>query len=424
MNILMMTNTYLPHVGGVARSIERFSIRFRELGHQVKIVAPEFDHMPAYEKNVIRVPAIRHFNHTDFSMALPIPHNLEQLNTTFSPDVVHTHHPFLLGATALRFAHSHGLPLIFTHHTRYEDYTHNVPGDSPWMKRFVQKLATNYANLCDEVFVPSESIEKVIKNRGVVTSTSVVPTGVDMSQFDVGNGQRFRQRLGIPDDAFVIGHVGRLTAEKNMPFLVRSILRYFQSNQPASDVRVVIVGSGPEAEHIQSAFNDAGLSEHLFLAGVLGGTDLADAYHAMDVFAFASQSETQGMVLTEAMATGIPVVAVDAPGVRDVVVDRKNGCLIPTQDETLFANALAYIIENEQAQYRPMCQHAIRTAEDFSIQHTADLALSHYARLVNSNLVHRNNDYTAWVETVHLLSSEWELLKSTAKSASEAFDES
>ena len=146
MNILMMTNTCTPHVGGVARSVERFTSEYRRRGHRVLVVAPIFENMPSQEVDVVRIPAIQHFSGSDFSVVLPIPAFLISAVEAFEPDIVHSHHPFLVGGTALRIAHLHETPLVFTHHTMYEQYTHYVPGNSAVLKRFVIKLTTSYAN--------------------------------------------------------------------------------------------------------------------------------------------------------------------------------------------------------------------------------------------------------------------------------------
>jgi len=116
--------------------------------------------------------------------------------------------------TALRIARYRELPLAFTHHTLYEQYTHYVPADSPTFKQFVIELAIHYANLTDQVFAPSESIASLVKEREVNAPISVIPTGVDMKRFRYGEGRGFRSTLGIPEEAFVIGHVGRLARRR------------------------------------------------------------------------------------------------------------------------------------------------------------------------------------------------------------------
>ena len=222
----MFTNTYTPHVGGVARSVSAFAAAYRARGHAVLVVAPELDGQPADEPGVLRVPAVQHFNGTDFAVPLPVPGLLHAALVDFQPQVVHAHHPFLLGDTALRVAAYRDLPVVFTHHTQYEQYTHYVPGDSPAIRRFVTQLSTDFANLCDCVFAPSESVAAIIRQRGVIAPLQVVPTGVDTAAFAQGDGAALRESLEIPKTAFLVGHVGRLAKEKNLDFLAEALARF------------------------------------------------------------------------------------------------------------------------------------------------------------------------------------------------------
>ncbi len=134
MTFSMCTNTFTPHVGGVARSVEQFTDQFRQRGHRILVVAPEFPDIPAKESGVLT--AVQHFNGSDFSVPVPIPGMLHAALDRFRPDIVHSHHPFLLGDTVLRISASRNIPVVFTHHTQYERYTHYVPGDSELLKRF------------------------------------------------------------------------------------------------------------------------------------------------------------------------------------------------------------------------------------------------------------------------------------------------
>ncbi|HSG05034.1 MAG TPA: glycosyltransferase, partial [Nitrospiria bacterium] len=294
MKILMFTNTFPPHVGGVAHSVASFMEDYRRLGHRVLVVAPIFPGTPAKEKGIVRIPAIQNFNGSDFSVRLPIPSFLFPKLDGFEPDVIHSHHPFLLGDTALRVAAWKKAPLVFTHHTMYERYTHYVPGDSPQMKRFVKELSTGYANLSDAVIAPSESIAEILRGRGVETPITEIPTGVDLSEFEKGDGEGFRRRHGIPEDAFVVGHLGRLAPEKNLVFLARAMNRFLKRDPTA---HAVIAGSGPIQEELKRIFAKGGNSGRCHLIGTVLPADRTHAYHAMNVFAFASQTETQGMVL-------------------------------------------------------------------------------------------------------------------------------
>lgn len=411
MNILIFTNTFTPHVGGVARSVEAFTEEYRRRGHRVLVVAPEYADMPQDEVGVVRVAAIQNFNASDFSVALPLHADLSYTLDDFQPDLVHSQHPFLLGMTALRVARYRELPLVFTHHTLYEQYTHYVPGDSPALKRFAIDLATRYANLCDQVFAPSESIQTLLRQRGVTKPIAVVPTGVRVEHFAHGDGGVVRREMGIPEDAFVVGHLGRLAPEKNLEFLAHAVAG-FAGRHP--QVHFLVIGAGPSELAVRAIFADAGMEKRLHVAGVLGQQRLADALHAMDVFAFASKSETQGMVLTEAMAAGLPVVALDAPGVREVVEDGQNGRLLRESTPAAFSAALQWLAGLPPEHVRGLKQHARATAEAFSMPRSADKALACYAAIRSSAYTGASEEERSWEDVLTWIKTEWEIIKSVA----------
>lgn len=421
MNIVMVTNTYAPHVGGVAHSIAAFSEEYRRRGHRVLIVAPEFPNQDERETGVVRIPAIQNFNGSDFSVVLPIPGLLIDALDAFRPDIIHSHHPYLLGMTALRNARYRKLPLVFTHHTLYERYTHYVPGDSPALGRFVVELATRYANLTDQVFAPSESIAALIRARGVTTPVAVVPTGVALERFDAGDGAACRRRFGIPRDAFVVGHVGRLAEEKNLGFLAEAVAD-FMAGDPAA--HFLVVGKGPSSAHLSAVFTRAGLDERLHLAGTLVDAGLADAYHAMDVFAFSSQSETQGMVLTEAMAAGIPVVALDATGVREVLRDGREGRLLLEENPRAFAEALRWLRALDPRRRQRLQAAARDCARRYAMPAMAGRALDLYRALLARSDGDRRAEYEQWQGTLGLIlgliGAEWDIVKGMAGAAGKA----
>lgn len=410
MNIVLMTNTFTPHVGGVARSVEAFAKAYREKGHKVLIIAPEFADLPDNEVDVIRVPALLNFNASDFSVALPVSMGLSDTIRDFDADIIHSQHPFLLGMSAVRLARVFNLPLVFTHHTLYEQYTHYVPGDSPAMQQYVIELGTLYANMADLVFAPSESIRDMICSRHVKATVAVVPTGVQVDRFCNGDSTAFRNKLNIPDEAFVVGHMGRLAPEKNLSFLARAVSQFLKENPKAV---FLVVGVGPSEQEIRTLCITAGVEDRLFMAGVLQNQDLADALNAMDVFAFASKSETQGMVLTEAMAAGNPVVALDAPGAREVVRDTINGRLLMKEDIPEYVEALSWVYEKNAAQKQELIQSAREMADEFSIDATADKALFYYEALINERREEWEEETDSRIEKLlRYIGAEWDIIKS------------
>ncbi|MEZ5492381.1 MAG: glycosyltransferase [Gammaproteobacteria bacterium] len=417
MNIVLVTNTYTPHVGGVARSVEAFRREYLALHHKVIVIAPEFEGMPTHEENVLRVRAIQNFNASDFSVVLPVPKGLTQTLEEFGPDIIHSQHPFLLGMTAIRIARMMKLSLVFTHHTLYEQYTHYVPGDSALLKKFVVELATGYANLADQVIAPSESIRDLIIERGVKTPIEVIPTGVNVQNFSNGDGKTCRASHDIPDESWVIGHMGRLALEKNIRFLTGAVELFMKRHRNSY---FLVVGEGDKGEFIENQFARAGLGKRLVLTGKLEGKNLANAMNAMNVFAFTSKTETQGMVLTEAMAAGLPVVALDAAGAREVVRDGINGRLLKDASEKDFSSALAWVYDRNASERDELIEGARKTAREFSMVRSAEKALTCFARVQRRCRPEAQDEEKAWEFLLGRIKNEWEIIRNLASAGDKA----
>lgn len=422
MKICLMTNTYLPHVGGVARSVSTFASEYLRLGHEVLVVAPSFsgpDLPPRQEAIVERVAAIQNFNGSDFSVRLPLAATLSDRLDRFAADIVHSHHPFLLGDTALRIASNRSIPVVFTHHTRYEDYVHYVPFASPALRKAAIELSTEYANLCDGVIAPSASIANLIRRRGVTVPIAIVPTGIDTAAFARGDRRRARQRLGIPDNAFVVGHVGRLAPEKNLRYLAEAVGSALE-RRPAA--RFLVVGTGPAESILRDAFDGRGIGDRLVLAGSMTGRRLHDAYKAMDAFAFSSKSETQGLVVAEAMAAGLPVIALRASGVREVVRDGRNGFLLPDRAPAAeFAERIHQVMKRQALQQR-FSSAALETAAEFARERCARQALDFYEQIRQATRRQRLlTERSPWLMLQRRIEIEWDLLTRNARAVTTAF---
>lgn len=419
MNICMFTNTYIPHVGGVARSVQAFSTDLERLGHRVLIVAPEFpeaDEVDDVGPETIRVPAIQNFNGSDFSVRIAVPFLIKKAVDSFEPDIIHSHHPFLLGDAALRVARRRKRPLVFTHHTLYERYTHYVPMDSPGMKRFVINLSTSYADMCHAVVAPSRSVADLIRKRGVQTPITEIPTGVDLRFFASGSGQALRSEHHIPGDAPVLGHLGRLAPEKNLDYLAEAVILCMKERE---DLRFLVVGDGPSRAGIKTRFQEEGLASRLVAPGTLSGHSLADAYAAMDLFVFSSTSETQGMVLAEAMAAETPVIALDASGSREVVVDTENGRLLAADTSIEdFARATLRLL-NDSSALALARKRALKTARSLGREACAARLVSLYESVLAGETTAsglKEAPFAPWEALLESIKAEWDLItqKTTA----------
>lgn len=405
MNILMFTNTFVPHVGGVARSILTLRGELERRGHRVNVVAPSYPGFRHDEPGVLRIPAIDGAAGSDYALPIPLSRHIRDEVEAFAPDVIHTHHPFLLGDTALRMAASLGVPAVYTYHTRYEFYLGSaLRADGARLKRMARGVVDGFADLADAVIAPSESLRDLLIARGVTSPIRVVPTGIDLDRMKRGDRDGMRARLGFSDADFVVGHLGRLAEEKNLGYLARAVAVFLRS-QPQG--RFILSGHGEMLGGIRDTFEQAGVGDRVQVLDVLEGDDFASFYAAMDVFAFTSLSETQGLVVTEAMAAGTPVIALDAPGVREGVGDDGGGRLLPaetTPDD--FAQALSEFAASGAKDTARRRRAARQAAERFSIAAMGDGAETLYAALVRAGRKNCHRDHGFWESSWAALSAE------------------
>lgn len=334
MNIAFFTNNYKPFVGGVPIAVENSAIWLRRRGHRVFIFAPSYDEQEEQEEDVFRTLSIRKFNDSPFALPLTLSLDPYVQFSELNVDIVHVHHPFLLGQTGLHAARGQSLPVVFTYHTQYEKYAHYLPFGEKMVGDIAVNLATRFCNCCDAIVAPSSDIRSTLLERGVTVPIRVIPTGVDLGRFRRGNPHWLREHLHIPQGDKVLLFLSRLAKEKNVGLLLDVFANLRAKHD---DYWFVLVGSGDDSETLRERSKELGCADRCIFTGTLEGTDVVSAYKGVDLFVFASTTETQGMVVLEAMAGGLPVIAVDAPGVRDVVLNGTNGFLVPESDPGLFA---------------------------------------------------------------------------------------
>ena len=367
MRIAMLTNNYKPFVGGVPISIERLSNGLRELGHQVYIFAP------SYEGQVEEPYVIRYRSHKrKLGGKIVVPYILDQsIEFGFSQipfDIIHVHHPMLMGYIAQYLGWKYDIPIVFTYHTRYEQYLHYLPpydhlqrycnnNSKSKIRRLEKKVLYNggeklvtvhnrvFTNKCSLVLAPTNSMKEYLLNNGTITNVQVIPTGLLDEDFtyDSDRAKDIRRRH-INGRKYLFCTVSRLEKEKNISFLLKGLAR-FKAN--AGDCfRFLVIGDGSERAQLEEEARLLGIWDNAIFTGCINHEELPNYYRACDSFLFASRSETQGIVLLEAMAVGLPVVAVEASGVNDVVKDGFNGYLSELDVEQWEAK-LSLLLEKE-----------------------------------------------------------------------------
>jgi glycosyltransferase involved in cell wall biosynthesis len=334
----LFTNNYFPMLGGVPTAVETLRQGLEALGHEAVIVAPRMAGSDDGHRAVIRVPAIPAPTYPDFALPLPLSPMLTRRLHALDLDVFHAHHPFLLGASARRLARASGRPLVFTYHTLYDRYAHYVPLPREMVARRAIRWSAAFADTADLILAPSDFVARRLRAQGVRRPIEVLPTGIDLDRFRPGARAAARAALGLAPADRVLLYVGRLDLEKNLAFLLDAVARV-----RIPGVRLLLVGRGTQAAALRRAAAARGLADRLELRGGSPPEGLPTYYRAADAFVFASTTETQGLAVLEAMGCGLPVVAVRATGIEEVVAEGVSGLLVP-EEPAAFADAVAQIL--------------------------------------------------------------------------------
>lgn len=377
--VAFFTNTYRPFVGGVAMSVDLYQKYLRRLGDQVTVYAPQYDGATGDAEELRRLPTIRHFNNTDFSLPLPLAFKPVSDFSSEAFDIVHVHHPFLLGEMGLRMARQNRLPLVFTYHTQYEQYTHYVPIDHETAVRTILRHTVEFCNMCDLLIAPTSDLKATLIGRGITTPIEILPTGIELESYRNADPQALRQELGLSSKSPLLVHVGRLALEKNLVFLLGACLRALAMEPQA---HLAIAGDGKSREELEKITAQAGEpGTRVHFLGSRTGRDLLSVYGAGDLFVFASRTETQGMVIAEALAAGMPAIALDAPGICDLLQEEQNGRILPAAaDEETFAQAIAQALRDKTSLAR-WRRGARKSVENFDMPILAQKLHEAYIRL-------------------------------------------
>jgi glycosyltransferase involved in cell wall biosynthesis len=371
LRIAMFTNNYLPFIGGVPISIERLRRGLESLRDSVLIVAPRYRDQPKHEDNVLRVPSLLALGEKrEFRLANIFLKRIRNRLKVFQPDLIHVHHPFWLGSLGLFMGRVLNVPVIYTYHTRLEHYAHFVPLPGNLFRNLISHaLIKRFANKCDGVIVPTYSTEEYLRMIGVKSPTFVQPTGIEYQRFrDVSDDDvsRLRESLNIGDETVFVS-VSRLSNEKNIDFMIDAI----QSLRQRTDrpFRFLMIGEGHQHERLQKRIDELDLGQHFTLVGAIPPDEMATWYRLGDAFLFASKSETQGMVILEAMAAGLPVVAVRSSGIDDVVRQDFNGFKTPEKQDQ-WSEKVQRLLEDEELRHT-LSENALAFAADYSVEQFA-----------------------------------------------------
>ena len=390
LRVLFISDVYFPRVNGVSTSIRTFRADLSSAGVETVLVAPSYGVQAdasvrtAEESGVVRVASGRvPRDPEDRRIKLgAMRRTLTQLEAERF-DLVHIHTPFVAHYAGVRFARRQRIPVIATYHTFFEEYLHHYV---PMLPRSIgRSLARRFTrSQCAQlaaIVAPSEPMRALLQQYGVATRIEVIPTGLPADRYVLGDGARFRARFNIPTDRPLLLYVGRVAFEKNIDFLLQAFVALRRTR---ADAMLAIAGEGPAREHLLSLATRLGVAQHVHFIGYLDRErTLADCYAAADVFVFASRTETQGLVLLEALAQGRPVVSTAHLGTASIL---QSGCgaRVAPEKPDVFAQAIADILDDPSRAAR-LSEQALSYAQNWASSHMAQRLAQLYRELIDAH---------------------------------------
>lgn len=383
MRVLMVSDVYFPRVNGVSTSIETFRRTLSAHGVEVKLVVPRYGN-EVDEPGIVRVAG------------RPVPGDREDrlvgwramhravLEAAQDCDLIHVQTPFIAHYAGLKAGRKLGLPVVATYHTLFEEYLQHYTKPIPpsWLRGQARALSRRQCNQLDAVIVPSTAMRQRLESYGVTSPMHVLPTGIPMAQFAGGNGKRFRQKFGIGETRPMALFVGRVAHEKNIGFLLEALV---QARQIRPDALLVIAGEGPAMADLKAQTAALGLQDAVQFIGYLDRQQaLPDCYAAANVFVFASRTETQGLVLLEAMAAGVPVIALSEMGTTDILAPAR-GAFSPPNDPRAFGEVLGQFLKHPEA-WRHLNDEAPIYAQEWTDVAMAERLARLYGELTNCKI--------------------------------------
>ena len=379
MRVAIFSNTYWPTVNGVAISIANLRQGLQNLGHEVFVFAPaprDFD-VSEDQDHVYRFPSLPAPVAADYHLAFPVAPAVARELRHHDFDIVHTHHPMWVGAWGQWFARWMGVPLITTVHTQYEIYSKLVPLPDPLVNGYLKVRVNSYCNRCDLVTTPAESSRQRLLKLGVTTPVEVIYNPTDLSPLWEADGSGVRAQFGAGPDDILLGYIGRLAPEKNLGALLDAAEMFLPQ---APSARLLLVGDGPSREGLQRRAERMPCGDRILFAGRIEHSLIPDFDAALDVFITPSMFEVQPLSFAEALATGTPIIAMDAPGGNDMVENGVNGRLVPPAEQGAGLARVVLEMLSDQQGFQAMRERAREWANRYDRMTVVGRMLEAYER--------------------------------------------
>lgn len=340
MRVALFTDSFLPVLNGVSIAVRSLARELRKMDHEVHVFAPSFRGYRDEEPNVFRFPSVHPPIAYRFPLAVPVNPEIGRAFDAIGFDIIHTHTPFFVGRSGLKWGRHASIPVVSTYHTLYEEYVHYVPMlPKWWLRSWLAAYLRYYYNDCDALITPSRTAYESLMSYRVQGRASIIPTG--MPEPPPLNREQCREEAGLSPDDLMLLYVGRLAQEKNLGLLLKSMVPVFGR---FSNARLFLVGDGPARVELDSLAQKLEIQSRVRFEGAVLREQVDSYYAAADLFVFPSQTETQGLVIGEAQTFGLPCVAIEGGGAPEAVAHEVTGLVVPN-DSALFASAVSHLIE-------------------------------------------------------------------------------
>ncbi len=384
MRIAFFTNCYKPLINGVVSSIVSLKESLEKKGHETFVFAPRVEAYRDEEANIFRYHSINLTNRVKYPVAIPLSMRAGQVINEFKPDIIHLHHPFVLSLPAIMYATKLKIPKMLTIHTQYERYAYYIsPIPQIITNEAIRRIIFNLADKVDIISTPSQSMKELIGNYKIKKEIVVIPNAIDIDIFRKKDKQEvnlLKKELQIDPDEVVVIYVGRVSLEKNIDKIIKALA--IVQNKKIDNFRFIVVGDGTAVKQLNNLVNSLKLSEKVKFVGAINREMVKLYYQIGDIFAFSSTSETFGMVIIEALASGLPVLAVKAPGAVDIIKDGFDGILVE-DNVSQFAEQLENLIKNNNLRQK-LSLNALQTVQRYSIEAVSEQVLGLYNKLSSS----------------------------------------
>ena len=382
MKIGIFTETYRPTINGVVMSIDTFKQELEKKGHEYAIFAPFNKHQTGEEKNVYRFPSLHFHRDPIYPIALPMLSSLALRqfpeDILESLDIIHIQHFSFMGQYGLAAGIRYNIPVVYTYHTMAELYTSYIPLLGSLFKEPIRALTRYTAKHSNAIVAPTNSVKAYLRSIGVRHEITVLPTGIHTNLYKRTHTDYARAKFHIPPDQQILLYIGRLAHEKNIDFLLKTFERVLQANR---NVHLLFIGNGPDKERYERYATVHKLHHYVTFSGFLERSETIKLFGAADLFVFPSVSDTQGIVIIEAMASGTVPVAIDRLGPHDLIKNGVTGALTRLNIEE-YSDTIINLLANTKKRDM-MSKAAIQEAHRYDAQVTARSMENLYTNLIN-----------------------------------------